>query len=152
MVDRCNNGERKRLPRLAASLMVHVASGRELTPGLHRASLSPPTPVHVFGEHPSASAGGGRSSTFDLLLPQSASEDASPTRPDTTKALTLDPPALVEDSDSDSDMQQQDCPSLISLSVSSERESSSPWQINSAECSSKRVTRTGGRLTVLMSI
>ncbi|XP_017565380.1 adenosine deaminase domain-containing protein 2 [Pygocentrus nattereri] len=136
-------GEGKRFPRMAASLMMHFASEREPTFGVHKASLQPPLPVHGFGDPPCAPVEGCSSRSPDLLLPQAPSENPSTSRPGTPVTPTLEPPALMQDEDID----QLDCPSLWSLASTSEGESTLLGQGDTAESSPKRGTRTGVRFT-----
>ncbi|XP_036453313.1 adenosine deaminase domain-containing protein 2 [Colossoma macropomum] len=145
MVDHGTSGEGKRLPRMAASLMMRFASEREPTFGVHRASLRPPLPGHGFGDPPCAPAEGCRSRTPDLLLPRAPSENPTTSRPGTPVTPTLEPPALMQDEDEDVD--QLDCLSLKSLASTSEGESSLLGQGDTAESSPKRGTRTGVRFT-----
>ncbi|XP_022534114.1 adenosine deaminase domain-containing protein 2 isoform X1 [Astyanax mexicanus] len=140
MVDHDNSGERKRLPRMAASLMMRFVSEREPTFGLHRASLRPPPPGHGFGDLPHAPAGGNRSKTPELLIAHS--EDLTSFRPATPVGCAQDPLSFMEEEDSD-----LDCLSLRSLSSNSEGERTSHGQGDTAESSPKRGTRSGVRFT-----
>ncbi|XP_072542919.1 adenosine deaminase domain-containing protein 2 [Salminus brasiliensis] len=142
MADHGNSGEGKRLPRLAASLMMRFASEREPTFGLHRASLRPPPPGHGCGEPPSSPVGGHRSKTPDL--PRAPSEDLTSASPVTPVGHVLETAPLMEDEDEDMEL---DCLSLRSLGSTSEGEGTLSGQGDTAETSPKRGTRTGVRFT-----
>ncbi|KAI4895759.1 hypothetical protein NFI96_024053, partial [Prochilodus magdalenae] len=145
MVDDGNCGEGKRFPRMAASLMMRFASEREPSFGLQRASLRPTPTGHEFGDPLHVPAGKCRSGTPDLLLPRAPSEDPHRSRPETPVSHTLEPPAVMEEEDSD--MEQLDSLSLRSLGSTFDEGSTLIGQGDSAESSPKRGTRSGVTFT-----
>ncbi|XP_026869805.2 adenosine deaminase domain-containing protein 2 [Electrophorus electricus] len=139
-----NSGEGKRLPRMAASLMMRFASEREATFGLHRASLrSPPSQGHGTRDSCQA-AGGNRPRPPDLLVLAPSDEPSSP-GPLVLEAHTPKPLSLLKDEDEE--MDQLDCLSLRSLGSTSEGESTSLGQSDTAESSPKRGKRIGVKFT-----
>ncbi|XP_066536404.1 adenosine deaminase domain-containing protein 2 isoform X2 [Hoplias malabaricus] len=136
-----NSGDGKRLPRMAASLMMRFAPEREPTFSLHRASLRPPPAGSEFQDLLS----GCSSRTPDFLLTQTPPEGPASDKTGSPVAHKLQPPALMEDEDSELD--QLDCLSLKSLGSTSEGESTLIGQGDTAESSPKRGMRTGVRFT-----
>lgn len=143
-MDPKNSGGRKRLPRIAASLIRHVTSEMEPSFIVHRASLRPPpipsaTPGHEYGDFPYSSAR-SKSKSSDSLA-SAPSEESSPSGLQSAGGHMLSSLAFTED-DNDSD---EDCLSLKNLNSPSERDSFLIGQGDTAESSPKRGKRTGGK-------
>lgn len=130
----CGGG--KRLPKIAASLIMRFASERE--PGfiVQRASLKPPL-TSPGPEFPYSSLG-PKSKSLDFL--RSAPSDMSSL--ESARSRTQISPTFKE-GDSDSD---EECLSLKSLNSPSEGDDFLPGQGDTAESSPKRGKRTGGEL------
>lgn len=94
--------EGKRLPRMAATLMMRFASEREPTFGIHRASLRPLTPNSEIED--SRSAGEESQSTNPELHNLYDAEEPSSVGHQTQEVQSLDSPPKMEDLGSASDI------------------------------------------------
>ncbi|XP_030636818.1 adenosine deaminase domain-containing protein 2 [Chanos chanos] len=147
MADQESNGESKRLPRMAASLMLRCS---ELEATFSRANHTPSPPCHHFKDAPE-NGRGGRSKSTAFLSPVLTEETMSP-RKETPRAqspdhMSLEPPALMEEAEEDT---EEDCCeqySLKSLDCSTEEENSLLGQGDMLETSPKRDKKTGVRFT-----
>ncbi|XP_058250105.1 adenosine deaminase domain-containing protein 2 isoform X1 [Hemibagrus wyckioides] len=135
----------KRLPRIAASLVMRFPSEREPSFSGQRASLRPPpaslTPPDLeFGDFPDPSAGSGSKSPDALDSAPSEESHLSGLQSERVQMLTS--PTFMED-DNES---EEECLSLESLNSPSEGNILS-GQVDTAECSPKRGKRIGVRFT-----
>ncbi|XP_017327463.1 adenosine deaminase domain-containing protein 2 isoform X1 [Ictalurus punctatus] len=145
-MDPQNSGGGNRLPKIAASLIMRVASEREPSFTVQRASLrpspNPPTlPDLEFGDF-QYSTERSRSKTPDSLVP-APSEESSPSGLQSVRGHMLTSPTFVED---DNDFEEE-CPSFESLSSPSEGDGFLPGRGNTAVSSPKRGKRTGVSFT-----
>ncbi|KAB5579329.1 hypothetical protein PHYPO_G00193820 [Pangasianodon hypophthalmus] len=145
-MDPKNSGGGKRLPRIAASLIMRFASEREPSFSVQRASLrpspTPPTsPVLEFGDFPYSSAG-SRSKSPDSLVP-APSEESNPSGLQLARGHMVTSPTFVEDNNDS----EEECLSSESLNSPSEGDGFLPGQGDTAESSPKRGKRTGVRFT-----
>lgn len=143
-MDPKHSGGGKRLPRIAASLIMRFASEREPSFSVQRASLrpppTPPTPSSLeFVDFPYSSAG-SRSKSSDSLVP-APSEESSPSGLQLTRDHMLTSTLVEDDNDS-----EEECLSLESLNSPSAGDGFLPGQDDTAESSPKRGKRTGGEL------
>lgn len=134
------SAEGKRLPRMAATLMMRFAPEREPTFGLHRASLRPLAPNSEFEESPST---GEESQTTNPELCHFADIE----EPSAEGHHTLDLPSLesspqVEDLDSG-----PESPSVWSLSSIIGAETTLEGLEDITDGAHRRDQRTGGILT-----
>uniref|UniRef100_A0A671S1N4 Adenosine deaminase domain containing 2 n=1 Tax=Sinocyclocheilus anshuiensis TaxID=1608454 RepID=A0A671S1N4_9TELE len=103
------NAEGKRLPRMAATLMMHITAEREPTFGVHRASFRPVTPSNEFEDSPST--GEESQSTIPELRHFVDTEKSSSVKQHTLEDQSLESPPQVKDLGSD-----PESPSAWSLS------------------------------------
>lgn len=150
-MDPKNCGGGKRLPRIAASLIMRCTSEREPSFNAQRASLRPPPPPPPpptpptapgleFPDFPYSSA--ESKSMFTDSLVSAPSEKSSPSGLQLAGGCMLTSPTFT-DCDNDS---EEECLSLKSLNSPSERDDFLPGQSDTAESSPKRGKRTGGEL------
>lgn len=109
MANHSINAEGKRLPRMAATLMMRFAAEREPTVGIHRASFRPLTPSNEFEDSPST--GEESQSTIPELHHFVDTEESSAVKQHTLEDQSLESPPHVEDLVSD-----PESPSAWSLS------------------------------------
>lgn len=143
----CGGG--KRLPRIAASLIMRLASEREPSFFMHKSGLrlppTPPTPPGLeFGDF-SYSSVGSKPMSPDSLDPAPPGEP-SPSGLPSAGGQTVTPLTFVEDDDDDDS--GDECLSLESLKSPSERDDFLPGQGDTAESSPKRGKKTGGDLVL----
>ncbi|XP_060780949.1 adenosine deaminase domain-containing protein 2 isoform X2 [Neoarius graeffei] len=144
-MDPKHSGGGKRLPRIAASLIMRFASERDPSFSVQRsglrAPLTPPLPSSLeFVDFPDFTAG-ATSKSPDSLVP-APSEESSPSGLQLTKGHMLTSTSIEGDDDL-----EEECLSLKSLNSPSEGDGFLPGQGDTAESSPKRGKRTGVRFT-----
>ncbi|XP_051551742.1 adenosine deaminase domain-containing protein 2-like [Myxocyprinus asiaticus] len=142
MADSSGNADRKRLPRMAATLMMRFVSEREPTLGIHRASLRPQPPDSRFEESLCSGAEMESHSTSPELCDLADIEDSSDVGHQTPNVLPLEPPPQVEHLGSDTGS-----PSVWSLGSITGGESTLEGLENAPDGSFRRNQRTGVRFT-----
>lgn len=135
--------EGKRLPRMAATLMMRFASEREPTFGIHRASLRPLTPNSEIED--SRSAGEESQSTNPELHNLYDAEEPSSVGHQTQEVQSLDSPPQMEDLGSASDITSLSGWSLSSVTAP---EATVDLLEDTTDDSLTRDQRTGGTPTV----
>lgn len=135
------NAEGKRLPRMAATLMMRFTAEREHNFGIHRASFRPLTPNNEFEDSPAA---GEESQSTNLDLRRFVDiEEPSAVGQHTTEDQSLESPPQVEDLGSD-----PESPSAWSLSSITEGETTLEILEDNTDGSLRRDQRTGGLAVV----
>uniref|UniRef100_A0A673HYX3 Adenosine deaminase domain-containing protein 2-like n=1 Tax=Sinocyclocheilus rhinocerous TaxID=307959 RepID=A0A673HYX3_9TELE len=134
------NAEGKRLPRMAATLMMHFTAEREPTFGIHRASFRPVTPSKEFEDSPST--GEESQSTIPELRHFVDTEKSSSVKQHTLEDQSLESPPQVEDLGSD-----PESPSAWSLSSVTGGETTLEILEDKADGSLRRDQRTGVKFT-----
>lgn len=131
------NAEGKRLPRMAATLMMRFTTEREPTFGIHRASFRPVTPSNEFEDSPST--GEESQSTIPELHHFVDTEESSAVKQHTLEDQSLESPPQVEDLGSD-----PESPSAWSLSSVTGGETTLEKLEDNTDGSLRRDQRNGG--------
>uniref|UniRef100_A0A8C2AWL4 Adenosine deaminase domain containing 2 n=1 Tax=Cyprinus carpio TaxID=7962 RepID=A0A8C2AWL4_CYPCA len=134
------NAEGKRLPRMAATLMMRFTAEREPTFGIHGASFRPVTPNNEFEDSPSTAE--ESQSTIPELRHFVDTEESSAVKQHTLDDQSLESPPQVEDLGSD-----PESPSAWSLSSVTGGETTLEILEDNTDGSLRRDQRTGVKFT-----